>query len=200
MSCSVSGCSSLDDPEAFSSEVFEVTNTCFRLRVEGLTTIVGGLATMVVEVVPTVVDDELEIIEVDGLGACKTRTTLFDWGALLKIAAVTLGFVSEMVAVVVVIASTVVIGVIVTPLSLTLGGSRFCGGSGISPDKLAKISATFLRSVWLFVGLAVIVVDGDDSQIRIGLSILLVEVDEIGDEPCSGFKTTIFWPCLRGCP
>ena len=45
-------------------------------------------------------------------------------------------------------------------------GSRFCGGSGISPLKLARISATFRRSVWL-VGLAV----AECSLLLAGLSV-----------------------------
>ena len=115
----------------------------------------------------------------------------------------------------------VVMGVIVTA-ELILGdcsealGIRFCGGSGISPLKLARISATLRRSVWLLeLGLeagvlSIGVTTGVGLCIDEGLSVVVLPALAAGLLPvalpvcCSGLDeavfimvaATIFWPCL----
>lgn len=100
--------------------------------------------------VTTTVVDFPEQIGV-ALEACSTLTTRVVPIAcgvlvpLLKIAAVALLFISVIVEKLPI--AVVLMGVMVTPEVVLAGCSRFCKGSGISPLKLARISATFRRSV-----------------------------------------------------
>ena len=90
---------------------------------------------------------------------------------MLKMAAVGLALDSTTLVVLIVAAMVVVMGVIVTP-ELVLGVSgKFCGGSGIKPLRLARISATLRRSAvcWLVFG----VTDGVHSEEE-DLSVVLV--------------------------
>lgn len=108
----------------------------------------------------------------EALGVWRTRTILCEVVdavvvELLKIAAVGRPFVLLTSTGEVVALAVAVNGVIVTPdlivtlevvavsVAAALVVLRFCGGSGIRPLKLANISATLRRSVWLLVGLLV---------------------------------------------
>lgn len=169
--------------------LFEVTNTCFLL--------------LEPPPPPPVFKDETTTEALaEAFGACKTRTTLVAvCGALLlKIAAVF--FCCS-----VVVARAAGAGVVVVPMlvvrtggviaaELALGVSRFWGGSGMRPLKLANISATLRRSVWLVVGLAILLEVSFAGLIGLAveLSAVLVVDEPPGD--WSTLFTRAMLPCL----
>lgn len=82
---------------------------------------------------------------------------------------------------VVVTVGVVVTGVIVMDDDVVLGESKFCGGSGMRPLRLARISATFRRSVWLVEFGLCVGVSLADTALTVEVTAKVLADDEVVD-------------------